>query len=128
MATFGYRPVLDALYAALRDRVGEGFMSEAELHGMAIPTVGRSLPDIEAPFAAGSFAGLTIEDARLFLAPDPIWEDYARNGDARAYGARWAAFSRSSVLPTLALALSDHGRYCCKSRQCHSAYATKISE
>ena len=106
---FGYRPVLDALYAALRDRVGEGFMSEAELHGMAIPTVGRSLPDIEAPFAAGSFAGLTIEDARLFLAPDPIWEDYARNGDARAYGARWAAFSRSSVLPTLALALSDPG-------------------
>lgn len=106
---FGYRPVLDALYAALRDRVGEGFMSEAELHGMAIPTVGRSLPEIKAPFAAGSFAGLTIEDAHLFLAPDPIWEDFTRNGDAKAYGARWAAFSRSSVLPTLALALTDHG-------------------
>ncbi len=73
---------------------------------MAIPTVGRSRADLLAPFAAeGRFAGLTVEQVELFLGDDPIWRDFERDRDAAAYGARWAAFSRASVLPTLALDL-----------------------
>jgi hypothetical protein len=106
---FGYRPILMAMYAALRQLVDEGFMSEAEFHRMAIPTVGRSLAELNAPFSGGSFAGLALDHAEVFLGPDPIWEDFGRDGDEKAYGARWAAFSRASVLPTLALALDGNG-------------------
>lgn len=106
---FGYRPILMALYAALRQLVDEGFMSEAEFHRMAIPTVGRSLGDLSQPFSGGRFAGLALDHAQVFLGPDPIWQDFERDGDEKAYGARWAAFSRASVLPTLALALDGAG-------------------
>src|SRR5262245_31280253 len=58
---FGYRPILDALYATLLRLVDEGFVSAAELHRMVIPTVGRSLFDLEAPFSGGRFADLTID-------------------------------------------------------------------
>jgi len=103
---FGYRPVLEAMYGALRQLVDDGFMSADELHRMAIPTVGRSRADIEAPFGdSGRFGGLAIEHAEVFLGEDPNWNDYERDGDAHAFGAGWAAFSRASVLPTLALSL-----------------------
>lgn len=102
---FGYRPVLEAMYSALLQLVDEGFLSEAELHRMAIPTVARSLSDLKEPFSDGRFADLVIDHADVFLGPDPIWDDFERDGDATAFGARWAAFSRASVLPTLALGL-----------------------
>lgn len=112
---FGYRPLLDAMYAALVRLVEEGFIKVAELHRMAIPTVGRSLADIKAPFFdGGRFGGLVIEHAEVFLGEDPFWEDYRRDGIATAFAARWSAFSRASVLPTLAQALdggSDDPRH-----------------
>src|SRR5262249_37700815 len=39
---FGYRPVLQAIYAALLDLVEQGFLCKEEVRRMAIPTVGRS--------------------------------------------------------------------------------------
>ena len=66
---------------------------------MAIPTVGRGRADLLAPFGAeGRFARLTVEQVELFQGDDSIWRDFERDRDA-AYGARWAAFSRASVLP-----------------------------
>lgn len=102
---FGYRPVLSAMYAALRQLVRESLISETELRAMTIPTAGRSLAQLERPFAEGSFVGLSVDHAEVFSGPDPISDDFERDRDGKAYGARWAAFSRSSVLPTLALAL-----------------------
>ncbi|MEZ2130858.1 MULTISPECIES: SAM-dependent methyltransferase [unclassified Sinorhizobium] len=102
---FGYQPVLEAMYAALLQLIDEGFLSEAEVHRMAIPTVARGLSDLKEPFSGGRFADLAIDHAEVFLGQDPIWNDFERDGDAKAYGARWAAFSRASVLPTLALSL-----------------------
>ncbi len=105
---FGYGPILEAIYATLRRLVDEGWLSPVELHRMAIPTVGRSLADIGAPFAAsGRFAGLSVEHVELFLSEDTIWQMFQSDCDAHAFGARWAAFSRASVLPTLAQALED---------------------
>jgi hypothetical protein len=102
---FGYRPLLVAIYAALQQFAGEGFITKAELGAMAIPTVGRSLAQLNQPFADGNFSGLTLDQATVFSGPDPIWEDYERDRDRVAYAARWTAFSRASVFPTLALAL-----------------------
>jgi hypothetical protein len=103
---FGYRPVLKAMYASLLALVSEGLVRPEETRRMAIPTVGRSRAQFLAPFGAtDGFAGLEVEHAEVFLGEDSIWHDFQRDGDAASYGARWAAFSRASVLPTLALGL-----------------------
>jgi hypothetical protein len=107
---FGYRPLLQAMYASLVKMVESGFLSEEELRRMAIPTVGRSREEFLAPFGAeGSFAGLRMEETEVFLGEDHIWADYQRDGDPRSFGVRWAAFSRASVFPTLAEALKSDG-------------------
>jgi hypothetical protein len=105
---FGYRQVLAAMYGAMTDLVADGKLSEAELARMAIPTVGRGRVQLLAPFDANRhFVGLKVEQLDIFLGEDRIWEQYEKDRDAAAYGARWAAFSRASVFPTLALALDD---------------------
>jgi hypothetical protein len=77
---------------------------------MVIPTVARSRADLVAPFVEdGCFAGLSIEQLEVFLGEDRIWAEFEDGGDAHAFGARWAAFSRASVFPTLAAGL-DSGR------------------
>jgi SAM dependent carboxyl methyltransferase len=107
---FGYRALLHAMYASLVKMVECGFLSEEELLRMAIPTVGRRREEFLAPFGAtGSFAGLSMEESEVFLGEDYIWADYQRDGDRRSFGARWAAFSRASVFPTLAEALKSGG-------------------
>jgi hypothetical protein len=104
---FGYREVLAAMYGALLGLADDGLLTMDEVRRMAIPTVGRSRADLVAPFADnGRFAGLSIEHAEVFLGEDSIFEQYARDRDAQAFGVRWAAFSRASVFPTLALGLS----------------------
>jgi hypothetical protein len=104
---FGYRPALDAMYGALVGLVDEGYVGAEEARRMAIPTVGRSRADLMAPFSGnGRFAELSIEHADVFLGDDRIWREFERDRDAGAFGARWAAFSRASVFPTLALGLN----------------------
>jgi SAM dependent carboxyl methyltransferase len=59
--SFGYQPLLEAIYAALVDMVKEGFVRSEEARRMVIPTVGRSRADLVAPFAEeGCFAGLSM--------------------------------------------------------------------
>ena len=107
---FGYAPVLDALYSTLVLMAGEGFLSPDEFRRMAIPTVGRSRQEFAGPFDGdGRFAGLAIERLEIFAGEDRIWEDYERSGDAEAFGAQWARFSRASVFPSLAAALDPAG-------------------
>ena len=109
-ANFGYRPLLDAIVAELEDMVGHGLLQEHELRRMAIPAVARSHVDFTAPFMPkGRFEGMTIEHIEVFNAEDEFWERYETNHDAALFGARWAAFARASVFPTLAAAL-DGGR------------------
>jgi hypothetical protein len=107
---FGYRPVLHAIYATLVDMVEQGFVRPEEIRRMAIPTVGRGRTELLAPFDKdGRFADLPVEQMEVFLGADRIWMEFERNRDAQKFGARWAAFSRASVFPTLAAEL-DGGR------------------
>jgi hypothetical protein len=111
---FGYRPLLEAMYAALVEMASSGFIRAEELRRMAIPTVGRSREDFLAPFGAdGKFCGLQAEEIEIFCGEDHIWTEYEQHGDAVAFGAKWAAFSRASVFPTLAESLdqgAENGR------------------
>jgi hypothetical protein len=107
---FGYRPLLEAIYAALTEMIGEGFLHADEVRRMVIPTVGRSKTQLAAPFAQNArFEGLSIERLEVFYGEDRIWDQFATGGDAPAFGRQWAAFSRASVFPTLSTAL-DGGR------------------
>jgi hypothetical protein len=104
---FGYRPLLNAMYAGLVGLVDSGFLSREEMRRMVIPTVARSRADFLAPFrAAGRFGSLRLEELDIFLGEDHFWSDFERDRDARKFAARWAAFSRASVFPTLAGSLN----------------------
>jgi SAM dependent carboxyl methyltransferase len=107
---FGYRPLLNAMYTALVDMVDDGFLSGEELRRMVIPTVARSRADFLAPFGAeGRLGSLRLEELDIFLGEDHFWLDFERDGDAQKFAARWAAFSRASVFPSLASGLEGGG-------------------
>lgn len=104
---FGYAPLLAAMVDALADMRDSGFLRAGEVERMTIPTVGRRREDFMAPFDAdGCFGDLHVEEIGMFRGEDRVWEDFTRDGDAQASGARWAAFSRASVFPTLAAGLA----------------------
>jgi hypothetical protein len=44
-------------------------------------------------------------DQKLRDRKDRIWAEFENGGNARGFGAQWAAFSRASVFPTLAAGL-----------------------
>jgi SAM dependent carboxyl methyltransferase len=105
---FGYRASVEAIYRSLEDLVAEGFISTSEMCRMVIPTVGRSRANFMAPFVeTGSFAGLSVEELEIFYGEDRLWKQFTEHGDAQAFGAGWAAFSRASVGPTLAASLDN---------------------
>jgi hypothetical protein len=105
---FGYRASVEAIYRSLEDLVAEGFINASEMGRMVIPTVGRSRQDFMAPFVkTGSFAGLSVEELEIFYGEDRLWKQFTKHGDAQAFGAGWAAFSRASVGPTLAASLDN---------------------
>ena len=76
---FGYRPLIEAMYASLLDLVDQGLVLAEEMHRMAIPTVGRTRAEFESPFGReGRFAGLSIEHLEVFNGEDRIWQDFRR--------------------------------------------------
>jgi SAM dependent carboxyl methyltransferase len=108
---FGYRPLLEALFATLEEMAEDRFVTADELRSMSIPTVARARADFAAPFAnAGRFADLSIEHLQVFHAEDRIWSRFEADRDAHAFGAAWAGFSRASVFPTLAAELQGDAR------------------
>jgi hypothetical protein len=105
---FGYRPVLDAILNSLHELVRVGVIGEKELRRMVIPTFARTRAQFAEPFATrGRFEDLSLEHLDVFCGEDRIWKQFELNRDAHAFGAQWAAFSRVSVFPTLAEALTD---------------------
>lgn len=103
---FGYRPLLEAMIAALHDQARDGLLRPDEVRRMTIPTFARSEPDFRAPFAPkGRLEGLSIEHFEVFNAEDRFWARFRVDHDAVAFGVRWAAFARFAVFPTLAGAL-----------------------
>jgi hypothetical protein len=93
------------LYEALLDLVGYGVISSEEMGRMAIPTFARSHADFMAPFRgirASPASRLSISiSSKGRTASGKTFSAIV----AHRFGARWAAFSRASVFPTLAEAL-----------------------
>jgi hypothetical protein len=98
----GQRALVNAIYEALLDLVKSGFLSAEELSRMVIPSMPRTREEFIAPFAGGRFGTLQVEEVEIYLGEDLFWAEFEKNGDAQAYGAQWAAFSRASAFPSLA--------------------------
>lgn len=104
----GMRPLVDAIYATLRDIAADGLISAAELEAMTIPMVGRSARELASPFSPkGRFEGLSIEHLEISDAEDRHWQQFRADGDETGFGARWAAFLRAAVFAQLIAALAD---------------------
>jgi hypothetical protein len=107
---FGHRPLFRGMVAELADLVAQELITEDEVHRMCIPMVSRRAAEFLSPFAPkGRFERLEVEHLEVFDAEDRFWSQYRVDHDAKAFGAQWAAFARSSVFPSLASAL-DGGR------------------
>ena len=103
---FGYRPLVSAIVDELADMTRDGLVTAEEVRRMAIPTVGRSEAELTAPFVPKNrFHGMTIEHLELFDGEDQIWRRFQIDGDAAGYATRWTAFARTSIFPTLAVAV-----------------------
>ena len=104
----GYRPMFDAVWAALSGFVREGLLDADEAVRMGMPHFGRSAVELAAPFGDnGEFAGLTIERLEVFRGPDVFFDDYESTGDAAAFGAGWAGVFAAGAIPSLATGLSS---------------------
>jgi hypothetical protein len=104
---FGYDPLMAGMHSSLSLMREEGVISADELQNMTIPTFGRTRSEFAEPFRQGAelYECLRLEQLEIFLAEDRIWLEYERSQDAEDYARKWAAFSRASVFPTLALSL-----------------------
>lgn len=104
---FGLRPLLSATDQALNQLAADGVVTAEELAAMSIPIVGRRRNDFEVPFApSGRFEGVTIDHVEEFDGGDRFWRQFQIDGDARAFGARWAGFARAVVFDVLTDALA----------------------
>lgn len=103
---FGYRPLNDALMAALHELTDQGLVRSDEVRRMVIPVIARSEKDFRAPFSpSGWFEGLAIDHLDMFNAEDRFWARYQSDSDADAFGAQWAGFARAALFPTLTAGL-----------------------
>lgn len=103
---FGYRSFNDALVTGLNDQVHERLLRPEEMRRMAIPVFARGEREFRAPFSPrGRFEGLSIEHLEVFNAEDRFWAQFQLDGNAASFGARWAAFGRAALFPTLTAAL-----------------------
>jgi cyclopropane-fatty-acyl-phospholipid synthase len=104
--THGFEWMAGAWWQAIADMGRDGLFAPQELLRMTCPSAGRSVAEIEAPFAGGRFAGLSLDHVSVVEAPDPYWERYCQTGDARQLGRAWADMMRAANGPNFAAALT----------------------
>ncbi|MGK2879520.1 MAG: SAM-dependent methyltransferase [Mycobacterium sp.] len=103
---FGMQPLFDATVTALQICAEDELVSLDEVAAMSIPITGRRERDFLMPFApSGRFEGVSIEHLEEFDAGDRFWRQYEIDGNAAAFGKRWAGFARAVTFDVLASAL-----------------------
>ncbi len=102
----GWDWVLGELWQAAVEMADEDLLTPLELARFTVPVAGRTTAELQAPFAAGPFFGLSLDHAQVVSAPDPFWEDYQANGDAELLGRRWAGMLRAVCGPIVTMAFA----------------------
>ena len=85
----------------------DGLLSPLELLRFTAPSAGRRTEDLQAPFANGSFFGLTLERGLVVEGPDPFWDEFTETNNAGQLGRRWAGMLRAVSGPIAAAAFAS---------------------
>jgi hypothetical protein len=102
----GWDWVIGELWQATLEMAEEGLLSPVELERFTIPALGRTVADLQAPFADGPYHGLALDHAEVLPAPDPFWEEYQATGDAQQLGRRWSGMLRAVSGPFAGMAFA----------------------
>lgn len=102
----GWDWVSGELWQAALEMADDGLLSAVELERFNTPVYGRTLADLQAPFADGPFHGLVLDHAEVLEAPDPFWDEFQATGDAEQLGRRWAGMLRAVCGPIAAAAFA----------------------
>ena len=107
----GWDWIFGELWQAALHMAHEGLISAKELTRFTIPVAGRTVADIEAPFAGGRFAGLSLEHVEVVEAPDPFWDRFCETGDTGQFAKSWAGMMQAvcGPLATAAFASQPNG-------------------
>jgi hypothetical protein len=101
----GFEWMAGAFWSCWEAMARDGLLTEAELRRMTVGSAGRTVEQIERPFASGSFAGLALTHLSLVRAPDPFWQAYQESRDAVQLGQGWANMMRAANGPSFAAGL-----------------------
>ena len=101
----GFEWMAGCCWQSLADMGEEGLLSRNELLRMTCPSAGRSVEQIEAPFAEGSVVGLRLAHVSVAESPDPFWDAYCRTGDLASFGRSWAMIMRAANGPNFVAGL-----------------------
>lgn len=101
----GFEWMAGAFWDGWASMARDGLLTEAELLRMTIGSAGRTIEQIERPFATGAFAGLMLTHLSVVRAPDPFWQSYQENGDASQLAQGWANMMRAANGPSFAAGL-----------------------
>ena len=91
----GWDWVVGELWQGAVEMADEGLLTRAELTRFTVPTSGRTIADLNLPFAGGSFFGLSLQHAEVIEAPDPFWDEFIETRDADEFGRRWEGMLRA---------------------------------
>ena len=125
---FGHRPLLTALSDTLAELCADGVITNEEMQRMSLPIVARAAADFTAPFAPfGHMEGLSVEHLEVTEADDRFFNEYQKDGDARAFGKQWATFCRFTVSDTLAEAVDGAERRAAFVARLESGIAARLA-
>ena len=102
----GFEWMAGCWWQAIVDVQHEAGITDAEMARMTNPSAGRSVAQIEAPFAAGPFHGLVLDQVAIVPSPDPFWDAYCSNGDVAEFSRSWSTTMRAANGPSFMAGLS----------------------
>ena len=102
----GWEWMVGTLWRAALELADEGLISDADLTRFTIPTAGRTVADLTAPFSGGEIGDLSLEHAEVLEAPDPFWDDYCATGDVDQLARNWAGMIQAVCRPIVVAAFA----------------------
>ncbi|WP_235025563.1 class I SAM-dependent methyltransferase [Caballeronia terrestris] len=104
----GFEPLMNDAHDVLTQMADEGALTANERAHMVLATFGRPLRELLTAFAAdGRCCQLSVEHCERLPLPDAVWDGFLQDGDRERMVSRYAAFYRSTFVPSLFLALAQ---------------------
>jgi hypothetical protein len=104
----GFEPLMNDANDVLTQMADEGAITEDERAHMVLATYARPVRELLTAFETdGRFCALSVEHCERLPLPDAVWDDFLQDGDGGRMVSRYAAFYRSTFVPSLFLALAQ---------------------